>query len=306
MLKPGTDKTTAALVMLAEPKTSEIAEELKRPMAQEILDWGTFDTEVMRSPNTGPRHHNHMFIKISPKFSTPPEIILGLTSLEADRSGNVRIVATVQDVHKYIFGAHIRSRDNTTLYRAGCTWLAVPSEHPHFQVGSFRTSEDPAWDSKKHVTHREVVFLHPYEAPPKVIIWLNELDFANDRNERIMAFATDVTNGGFTAHINSWGDTTLYGAKISWFAYPAGYPGICGGTVLPEEGTCGVVEFEKKFTKPPTAVLVGLNKLESDKKSRCSFNIITEAVSEIGMGIRVEGFGDTVLHSAGVSYLAIE
>jgi len=292
--------------MTAQPNASGIAEELKKPMAREILDWGTFDTQVMRSPNTKPRHHSHMFITISPKFATPPAIILGLTSLEAARSANVRIATTVQDVHKYIFSAHIRSWLNTKLYRAGCTWLAMPSGHPHFQAGSFGTSEDPAWAPRKHVTHREVVFLHPYEAPPKVIIWLNELDFSVNHNERIMVFATDMTSGGFTAHINSWGGTKLYGAKISWFAYPAGYPGICGGTVLPEKGACGVVEFEKKFTKPPTAVLVGLNKLESDKKSRCSFNIITEGVSEIGMGIRVDGFGDTVLHSAGVSYLVIQ
>jgi len=121
-----------------------------------------------------------------------------------------------------------------------------------------------------------------------------------------MTFATDVTRAGFTAHINSWGDTKLHAAGIFWFAYPVGYPGICSGSVLPGKGTSGVVEFEKEFTNSPTAVLVGLNKLESDKKGRCSFNIIAEAVSGVGMGIRVEGFGGTVLHSAGVSYIAIE
>ena len=73
----------------------------------------------------------------------------------------------------------------------------------------------------------------------------------------------------------------------------------------PGEGYLRDGRVREEIRKAPTAVLVGLNKLESDKRGRCSFNIITEAVSEIGMGIRVEGFGDTVLHSAGISYLAI-
>jgi len=125
-----------------------------------------------------------------------------LTSLEADRDANVHIEAFVRDVHKHIFSAHIHSWGATKLYREGCTWLAVPSGHPHFQVGSFGTWEDPAWNAENHVTHREIVFPHPYETPPKVIIWLNHLQFSFEYNERIMVLATDVTRGGFTAHIN--------------------------------------------------------------------------------------------------------
>jgi len=301
MGQPGIDKTTIAIEMTGDVTA---AEELERP--QEMLDWGVFDTQLMRPPNTNYRLHDRMFIKISPKFATPPAIMSGLTSLEADRCAGVRVDAAVEDVHKHIFGAHIQTWANTKLYRASCTWLAMPSGHPHFQIGKFYTWEGPAWKPEKYVTHREIVFPHPYEAPPKVVLWFNRLDFCCLCNEHIMTFATDVTRAGFTAHINSWGDTKLHAAGISWFAYPDGYPGICSGTVLPDKGTSGVVEFEKEFTNPPTAVLVGLSKLESDKKARCSFNIITEAVSEVGMGIRVEGFGDTVLHSAGVSYIAIE
>lgn len=286
-----------------------MAEELEPPEApaREMLDWGVFDIRLMRPPHTDHRPHDHMFIKISPKFTKPPVIILGLTSLEVEPSVNtVRVDAFVENIHKHIFDAHIRSWCDTVLYQAGCTWLAMPSEHPHFQVGNFRTCDDPAWTLEKCVTHHEVVFPNPYKAPPKVVLWLNMLDISSLCNERIMTFATNVTRAGFTAHINSWGDTQLHGAGISWFAYPAGYPGICSGTVLPENGTSGVVEFEKKFKNSPTTVLVGLNKLDCDKKSRCSFNIITEAVSEVGLGIRVEGFSDTVLHSAGVTYIAIE
>ena len=261
---------------------------------------------MMRHPDTNTRPHDHMFIKISPNFATPPAIMLGLSSLEVDRGGGARVNASVENIHKHIFGAHIRSWGGTVLYRAGCTWLAMPSGHSSFQFGSFCTWENPTWKPEEYVTHREVVFPHPYEAPPKVVLWLNRFDFCYKRNEHIMTFATDVTRTGFTAHINTWGDTMLYAAGISWFAYPDGYPGVCSGTVLPEKGTSGVVEFEKRFINTPATVLVGLSKLESDKKSRCSFNIIAEAVSEIGMGIRVECFGDTVLHSAGVAYIAIE
>ena len=152
-------------------------------LAQEMLDWGSFDIQMMRHLDTNARHDDYMFIKISRKFATPPAVMLGLSSLEVDRGGGARVNASVENIHKHIFGAHIRSWDNTFLYRAGCTWLAMPSEHPHFQLGSFCTWEDPTWKPEKYVTHREVVFSHPYEAPPKVVLWLNKLDFCSQRNE---------------------------------------------------------------------------------------------------------------------------
>jgi len=279
---------------------------VETPAPSRVLEGGTFHTQLVRHPNVQYRLHDHMFIKYATEFSDPPAIVLAINSLEVDRCANVRVRATAEDIHEHIFGAHIRSWGDTRLYSAGCTWLAVPRGHPDFQTGTFSTGEDHVWSKPQHLTHRKVVFDHAYQAPPKVVVWLNKLDLSRDHNERVMAFATDITATGFTVHINSWGDTKLHGAAISWFAYPAGFPGICSGDMLPQKGTSGVVKFERKFAKPPTVVLVGLNKLESDRSGRCSFNISIDAVSEIGMGIRVEGWSDTVLHSAGVAYLAIE
>jgi len=275
----------------------------KTPTTPGVLEGGTFHTQQVRHPSTHYRHHDHIFNKFSTKFSEPPAVIVGINSLEIDRGANVRVHATVEDVQDCVFGAHIRTWLNTRLYSAGCTWLAAPRGHQCFQVGTFDTTRSYSPTNPQQLTHHNIVFQHPYEAPPKVVVWLNKLDLSRDHNERVIAFATDITEAGFTVHINSWDTTVLYQAGISWFAYPSGYPGICSGNMV---GTSAVVSFERKFAKPPKSVLVGLNKLDSDRHGRCSFNIVTEAVSEVGMGIRVEGWGDTFLHSAGVSYIAIE
>ena len=285
-----------------------VGERVQTPdlLTGKVLQGGTFDTNHVGHIRNSYRHHNHMFIKYPAQYPNPPAILLGLNSLEIDRCANVRVRTSAEDIHEHIFGAHIRSWDNTRLYSAGCTWLAVPRGHPSFQFGTFHTEQDHIAWNVRHLTSRKIVFGRPYETPPKIVVWLNALDLCRDHNERVMAFATDITTTGFTVHINSWDDTRLFGAGISWFAYPEGFPGICSGSLLPVGGTSGVVKFEKKFAKPPRLVLAGLNKLDSDRHGRCSFKIVTEGVSEMGMGIRVEGWGDTVLHSAGVGYLAIE
>lgn len=276
------------------------------PAASEVLDWGVFDVADVRDSNTHLRNHDLKFFQLSPKFRTPPTVILGLNSLETHRPTNTRITTYVDNVHERVFCANITTRDDSKLYRASCNWLAMPSQHPHFQAGNFHTREDPEWQTVNHTTHHKINFPHSYETPPTVVVWLNDLDFSPPNHEHVMATATNITTREFTVHVNTWGESTLTGAQVSWFAYPTGYPGICSGNLLPDHGRFGVVDFETKFASPPRAVLVGLNKLQTDKSQRCSFNIITEAVTEVSMGIRVEGWGDSIVHSAGVGYIAIE
>lgn len=120
-----------------------------------------------------------------------------------------------------------------------------------------------------------------------------------------MAFATDITETGFTAHMNSWGDTIAHQALLSWFAYPVGTPGICSGEVDIHDNA-GVVTFDKKFNKPPRRVFVAINKLDTAKTGFCRFKVIHEAVSEMGMGVRIETWGNSELNTSGASYLAIE
>ncbi|KAF8436674.1 hypothetical protein BGX38DRAFT_1214242, partial [Terfezia claveryi] len=216
------------------------------PIVAQVLKGGTWHSDTQY------RVHDHKFIKYSAEFPDPPAIIIGINSLEIDRGANIRVKATVEDVHEHLFGAHIRTWLNTRLCSAGCTWLAAPRGHPYFQVGTFDTTKVYSPRNPQQLTYCKIVFKHPYEAPPKVVVWLNKLDLSQDNNGRIIAFATDISATGFTVHINTWHNTELYQAGISWFAYPSGYPGICSGNMV---GTSGVVRFERKFSKPPSAVL---------------------------------------------------
>lgn len=282
--------------------TAPPSKKANSPIVFDTTDSGHFHTDHVRHPSmTSYRLHDHIFVKFSTKFASAPNVITGLTENVTDRKWNVRIKAGADKVHKHAFHLNIWSYSTTRLYHASCLWFAVPANDPHFQAGGLELG-----GKNTMLKHCKVSFGHAYESPPKVVIWLNHIDFDNTRNERVTAFATDITTTGFTAHINSWGDSILHSTGISWFAYPFGTPGIRSGDVLVEKDLSDMVTFEKPFNKPPRRVLVALNKLETDVKGFCRFKVIHEAVSEEGMGVRFESWGDTIIHSAGAAYLAIE
>jgi H-type lectin domain len=51
-----------------------------------------------------------------------------------------------------------------------------------------------------------------------------------DHNVRVIAYADNITATSFTAHINSWYDTTLYGATLSWITLASNDPRYQSGS----------------------------------------------------------------------------
>lgn len=71
----------------------------------------------------------------------------------------------------------------------------------------------PGWPYIENVT-----FKSPFEETPTVTYGLFLLDSLYNTNVRISTTVTAVTKTGFRVQINPWGDTWLYGARISWMA----------------------------------------------------------------------------------------
>jgi H-type lectin domain len=63
-------------------------------------------------------------------------------------------------------------------------------------------------------------FSKPFDVPPLVVIGFSELD-ASAGPLRARVNAADIGPTGFNATIETWADSTLYGAAATWVAYEA-------------------------------------------------------------------------------------
>jgi hypothetical protein len=63
-------------------------------------------------------------------------------------------------------------------------------------------------------------FSKPFGAPPTVVITFSELD-ASAGPLRARVYPADIGPTGFSATIETWADSALYGASATWIAYEA-------------------------------------------------------------------------------------
>ncbi|KAL8376465.1 hypothetical protein RB595_007520 [Gaeumannomyces hyphopodioides] len=250
----------------------------------------------------------------SREFDTPPQLAVGLNWLDLANATNIRVRAFADKITTSSADLHIDTWHDTTLYSAGCTWFTTsPSRDPDFQVGEFSTQDDHPWDKPQANTSRRINFERPYRAPPKVVIWLNQLDMAHDKNWRVKATATDVDAKGFTIHLDTWSNTTLYSAKAAWIAYPADKSGVASGSYSttdirpwdkPQMENAGKASFPAGAFQSTPKVLIALNSLDIDRGSNLRLKLSAGSVSKDGMTWHIDSWFDTTLYSAGASYIA--
>lgn len=70
---------------------------------------------------------------------------------------------------------------------------------------------------------RYIKFETPFAEKPKVVLSLNLLDHVIDRglinNLRITAEVVEVFSDGFSYNVNTWCNTDIWAARVSWIAY---------------------------------------------------------------------------------------
>mgnify|MGYP002626497980 CR=1 FL=1 len=64
-----------------------------------------------------------------------------------------------------------------------------------------------------------IYFEENYERPPKVLVFLNELDSDRDRNLRINIYSSNIDTSGFDLNIHTWDDTKIHGFRIIWISF---------------------------------------------------------------------------------------
>ncbi|KAF7555207.1 hypothetical protein G7Z17_g2398 [Cylindrodendrum hubeiense] len=276
------------------------------------LDIEFFNTLELR-PWNKPEKEASKRQQFSKTYKSPPSLAVGLNWLDLSKNFNIRVKAFADNVTNSSADFHLDTWSDSIIHSAGCTWFRKPSDDKEFQIGKFNTLEDHSWKTPKAKTSHQVKFKHPYQKAPKVVVWLNHLDFAKGKDWRIKATATDITATGFKLNLDSWSDTVVYSAGAAWIAYPADRDGLASGTFStldvrpasqPKLLTRGIERFPRGTFKRNPKVLIAFNSIDADCHKNLRVKLGASSVSPRGMRWHINSWADSPLKSAGVSYIA--
>lgn len=279
-----------------------------------MSDTGTYNTEETRAWNK-PTTETHKTIDFAKPFVAPPTLPLGLNTLDIDKGHNIRVKSYTSDITDKNFVVHVDCWADTVLYSAGVSWLDIAPGDLEYQTGLFATTDDHPWNAPQTLTSRRINFARPFVTPPKVISFLTSLDMANTANWRVKTYVDGIDAKGFTIHVDTWADTILYLGGAAWIAYPEDRPYVVSGTAniqdvrawnAPAQVNNKAINFGgTPFWKTPT-VFCALNSIDIDKKANLRIRSYVDGVSTKGLTWHIDSWGDTVLYSAGISYLCVE
>ncbi|KAF7795683.1 hypothetical protein EIP86_006848 [Pleurotus ostreatoroseus] len=274
---------------------------------------GTVNTGSLHSWDR-PANDNPLPVQFPTPHPNPPSVLTGLNALDIGRHANFRVHAQIKDVRKDGMKINMASWADTVQHSSGCAWLVPPPSDSDFQYGHFCTWDDHPWYNPKRQTTRRIRFTRPYAAPPRVVAWLDMIDVSNKVNCRVHAHVSDVACDAFTLHVDTWADTALYGAGVYWAAHSAGRKDVCSGTfgtgdVRPwSEPRCDNFKTclfrSANFDKPPR-VFLAFNSIDVDRGANLRLKVYTSHLMSAGMIWHIDGWADTVLYSAGVSFIAV-
>jgi hypothetical protein len=300
---------------LSYPRTRKLSE-LDKSFIRQVYpprnrSIGSFTTHELRTWDK-PSILNAKQLEFVPPYNEAPSIAIGLNELDISKDANIRINAYADRITESDFLVHVDSWADTIVYSGGATWHEVAASDSDFQVGEFNTLVDRPWNDPKPQNSKRIIFERSFPAPPTVIVWLKGVDMHKNKNWRITAYASDITNESFRLNIDTWGDTVLYSAAASWIAFPSNKDRLLGGfgdssmyrreePAQQENG--GYVNFPEGMFDQAPKVLVGIKSFNFGNQENLRLRVKAEEVTNAGFRWSAKSWADSVCYGSGVSYL---
>ena len=274
---------------------------------------GSWSTREVRSPHE-PQLVATKNITFAKPFSAPPRLPLGFNTLDFGNRANIRITAKAENITEEGFTASLNAWGDSILYFAGASWLELAPGYFEYQNGEFSTQDDRPWNKPQKETSRRIYFSRPFINPPKVIVFLKQLDVDKNKHCRVVTRVSDIDVSGFNIHINTWGDSILYSATAGWIAYPSDRPYIFSCTVStkdvrpsnkPQLLNSKSIGFDGvQFWRTPS-VFMAINCLDFDHRANLRIKARAKNVSPTGLTWHMKSWGDSIFYAGGVSILAV-
>ncbi|KAJ7257183.1 hypothetical protein B0H12DRAFT_1015479 [Mycena haematopus] len=275
----------------------------------------SFDTGSVRAWDQ-PTEKMSGVVTLPQTYVAPPRLSIGLKVLDIAAGTNVRVKTSISDGDNEKFTAHADTWGGTTLYSSAIDALVLKPANLNILCSEFSTGQDHAWQKPQLETKGRIEFERPFVTPPKVLVYLKEIDAGNGSSVRVKTYVTDIDAKGFTVHINTWADTKLYSAIASWVAYPEDKDYIASGRAntmdvrawnKPQLHNSKAIKFDfggTAFWKDPQ-VFLGLNFIDIASSKNLRIKAYGSDISAEGFTWHLDSWCDTILYSAGISYIAL-
>lgn len=254
-----------------------------------------------------------------------PDISLAVTSFSFSAQGAPAFM--ISPAHQTISGFDVllTKGKNSRLKSLSFAWLELSPntvssrlwQHGRCIIGGKAPTFSEARDEGYSVgaLPTSILFEHPFDVPPKVVLFLAGI-LSNRNTCRLTISSTKITERGFSILIGSgFGLLKTDKVKISWIAYSSKLRGVHSGSVdtaqfrttsQPQTFNMGYEAFPEGMFKKAPKVLVGLNHFDLMAGKEQNLKCFASNVNQLGMCWNTDSWGDTVVYSAGLSYLAIE
>ena len=180
------------------------------------VDWqfGEFNTQEVRDHNDTSSQKAEKVIYFSPKYSTPPRVIVVLKLFDLDNNHGYRVKAYATDITAEHFTIHIDTWGDSILYVGAVSWIAYPADLKSAQSISVTTMENQA-NNNARINFAPGTFVKK----PEVRTFLSMIDCRCGADLRIKGYADGVTKDGFTWHADTWDRQNLHQAGLSIIVY---------------------------------------------------------------------------------------
>ncbi|KAG9960506.1 hypothetical protein KCU61_g6435, partial [Aureobasidium melanogenum] len=156
-------------------------------------------------------------------YPEPPRMISGLRLLDQKGKEAIRTAVTHQSVTSTGFQSVARTHQGGKAYAPSISWLALPSNDVHFEVGEFDTYSTPRTEDNQ-VVCRRFTFPKRFDRVPRVVTWLYEVSFGGqgDGWNSLKTEAKGITQDGFDIDVRTWNHHSFDGARVGWLAFDDG------------------------------------------------------------------------------------
>ncbi|KAM0812942.1 hypothetical protein AB5N19_12933 [Seiridium cardinale] len=172
-----------------------------------------------------------------------------------------------------------------------------------FDAGNFNTVEIRPWDRPQLDSSKVFNYHRTYDRVPEILIGLTTLDIAQHTNIRIRAFVTNATTKNFTASLQSWADTTLYSASMTYLEKNSHFGYIQRGVYSnnksrhwnqPCPKQSKRINFATPF-RPSPHVMTWLQSLDMDKSKDWRIKVYPSNIDKNGFTFHADSWSDPIL-----------
>ena len=127
---------------------------------------------------------------------------------------------SASDIDVNRFTLHIETWGNTVLCCARACWIAYPEHIYSTSVNTMDLKVGTLTNPQSQKESQDIMFGSvSFWKNPSVFVKLNFLDIDCKANPHLKAYVDGVSTTGLVCHIDSWGDTVVYGAGVSIIAF---------------------------------------------------------------------------------------